>query len=229
MTQLSICAPAFDEEGCIEEVVRGFLAMLDREGIDGEVVITDDGSRDRTPEILARVADEDPRLRVVTPGRNQGYGRALRAAIAAAEGELVVTIDSDGQFDPDDIPRLLSRQRAGNFDLVTGHRVRKRDTPLRVGADLGLRALVRTLFGLRVRDPNCALKLVRREWVQNAPLEADGYPTPTEIVVRAHHDGLKIADVPVAHLPRVAGTTKLRLLRTAANAGRFLLALRMSL
>jgi glycosyltransferase involved in cell wall biosynthesis len=229
MTTLSICAPAFDEEECIEAVVSGLLAMLDREVIDGELVITDDGSRDRTPEILARMSDADPRLRVVSPGTNQGYGRALRAAIAEARGDFVVTIDSDGQFDPADVPRLLARQREGDFDLVTGHRVRKRDTPLRVGADLGLRAMVRALFGVRVRDPNCALKLIRRRWVQEAPLEADGYPTPTEIVVRAHDDGLSIADVGVAHLPRAGGTTKLRLLRTAVDAGRFLLRLRLQL
>jgi glycosyltransferase involved in cell wall biosynthesis len=229
MTTLSICAPAFDEEECIEDVVAGLLAMLDREAIDGEVLITDDGSRDRTPQILKRMSEADPRLRVVSPGRNQGYGRALRAAIGEARGDFVVTIDSDGQFDPNDIPRLLARQREADFDLVTGHRVRKRDTPLRVGADLGLRALVRTLFGVRVRDPNCALKLIRRRWVQGAKLEADGYPTPTEIVVRAHHEGLAIADIGVAHLPRAGGTTKLRLLRTAVDASRFLLGLRLRL
>jgi glycosyltransferase involved in cell wall biosynthesis len=226
---VSICAPAYDEEECIEGVVRDWLAMLDRARIDGEVVVTDDGSRDHTPEILARLAAEDPRVHVAGGRVNEGYGRALRTAIATARGDFVVTIDADGQFDPADVPRLMERQREGDYDLVTGYRVKKRDTILRVAADHALRRLVRGLFGLHARDPNCALKLVRRSWLVTADLDADGYPTPTEIMVRAHHDGLRIAEIAVAHRAREGGATKLRLVRTALDATRFLLALRLRL
>ena len=120
--EISICAPAYDEEACIEEVVRSWLAMLDGAGIAGEVVVADDGSRDGTRAILARLAAEDARVRVVGEAVNRGYGPALRSAIAAARGAFVATIDSDGQFDPADVPRLLAHQRRGGFDLVNGWR-----------------------------------------------------------------------------------------------------------
>ncbi|MBW2465365.1 MAG: glycosyltransferase family 2 protein, partial [Deltaproteobacteria bacterium] len=212
-----------------EKVVGSWLGVLDRSGISGEVVVTDDGSTDRTRSILQKMAAADPRVRLVVAPENGGYGRALRQAIAAARGDFVVTIDSDGQFDPEDIPRLLECQRRGDFDLVTGFRSKKHDTPLRVAADLGLRSFVRQLFGLRLRDPNCALKLMRREWVQGAKLEAEGYPTPTEIMVRAHHEGLQVAEVGVSHLSRAGGASKLGLVRTALDASQFLIRLRLRL
>lgn len=225
---LSVCAPAYDEEACIEDTVRSWLAMLDDAGIDGEVVVADDGSRDRTGDILGALSGEDARVRHVRLGGNQGYGRALRAAIAAARGELVATIDSDGQFDPADIPRLLEHLRRGGFDLVNGRR-RKNDTPLRVAADRGLHLTVRALFGTRLRDTNCALKLVRRDWVARANLRATGFATPTEMVLLAEHDGLHVGELPVAHLERAGGDSKLRLVRTSVDTLRFLLALRRRL
>jgi dolichol-phosphate mannosyltransferase len=225
---LSICAPAYDEEACIEETVRGWLAMLDASGIDGEVIVANDGSRDRTGAILDELAREDGRVRHVTLGGNQGYGRALRAAIAAARGELVATIDSDGQFDANDIPRMLERQRRGDLDLVNGRR-EKNDTPLRVMADRGLNLTVRALFGTKLRDTNCALKLVRRSWLAGADLRATGFVTPTEMVVCAEHDGLAVAEVDVAHLERAAGESKLRLVRTSVDTFRYLVALRKRL
>jgi len=227
--EISICAPAYDEEECIEEVILSWLAVLDGAGLDGEIVVADDGSEDQTRAIIERLGKADPRVRVVGTADNGGYGRALRRAIGSARGELVVTIDSDGQFDPDDIPRLVAHQREGGFDLVTGFRRRKRDTPLRVAADRGLRVLVRALFGVRVRDPNCALKAMKRSWAQAAHLTAEGYPTPTEMVIRAHHDGLRIGEIGVSHLDRAGGRTKLRLVRTAVDAGQFLIGLRLRL
>jgi glycosyltransferase involved in cell wall biosynthesis len=227
---LSIVAPAYDEADCIERSVRSWLEMLDEHSIRGEVVVADDGSRDATPRILERLATEDRRVRFVRLDDNCGYGHALRAAIGAAQGELTVTIDADGQFDARDIPRLLARQREGDLDVVTGRRRRKNDSLLRVVADRGLNRVVRLLFpGLSLRDTNCALKLVRTSRLQSLPLRADGYPTPTEIVVRAHHAGLTMAELDVAHLERGGGSSKLRMLHTAIDSARFLIGLRAEL
>lgn len=226
--KLSFTAPAWDEADCIEATVREALEALDAAGLEGEVVIADDGSTDATPELLAGLADADPRVRVVTLPENSGYGVAMRAALAAARGEYVATIDSDGQFDPADAPRLLAYLEHEGFDLVNGIR-HKDDGALRVLADHGLRGVVRGLFGVRVRDPNCALKVVRRAWIAAQPLEANGYPFPSEVVIRAHRDGLAIGELPVSHRPRAGGRSKLNLLRTARRATLFFLRLRLSL
>lgn len=224
---LSIAAPAFNEEACIESVVRSWLAMLDRERIHGEIVIVDDGSTDRTAELLAKLAEEDERVRPIEHPENRGYGRALRTAILAARAPWIATMDSDGQFDPDDIPRLMRAQVRSNANVVIGFRRRKADTRTRVLANQGLRAIVRLLFRARFRDTNCALKLLPRDWIVTARLEANGFPTPTEIVILAMRAGLEIAEVGVDHRVRAGGRSKLGLVSTAAEMLGFLIALRL--
>lgn len=226
---LSVVAPCFDEAEGIERVVRQWDSLLGREPFASEIVVCDDGSTDATPAILSRVSAEVPRLVVVRFERNGGYGRALSAAIARSRGDVVVTIDSDGQFDLADGIRLARQLEAGGVDCVTGYRRQKADTPLRVAADRGLNQLVRRLFGVDLRDTNCALKAVRGERLRALRIEARGYPTPTEIVVRLAAAGATLDEAPVDHLPRAAGQSKLHPFRTAWAMLRFLTYLRTRL
>jgi glycosyltransferase involved in cell wall biosynthesis len=158
---------------------------------------------------------------------NRGYGYALSQAMARADGEHVVTIDSDGQFDAAEYRLLLAELRRGGYDLVTGYRKGKRDTFVRVVADRGLNVLVRLVFGLRLRDTNCALKLLRRDVAQAIEVEARGYPTPTEILVKADTLGYRIGEVGITHMERLAGQSKLKTFRTAWQMGWFLVYLKL--
>lgn len=226
---LSVVAPCFDEGEGIEAVVRAWDALLDRQSHRSEIVVCDDGSTDATPAVLARLRGELPRLVVVTLERNGGYGRALSAAIAASRGEIVVTLDSDGQFDLADGLELVRRLEEGGFDCVTGRRRQKADSVLRVAADRGLNRFVRALFDVDLDDTNCALKAVRGDLLRALRIEARGYPTPTEVVLRLAAGGARIAEAPVDHHPRAAGRSKLRPFATAWAMARFLLYLRARL
>lgn len=226
---VSVVAPCFDEAEGIEAVVREWDAVLSEQPYASEIVVCDDGSKDATPRVLGRLAAELPRLRVVRHEDNGGYGRALSAAIAASVGDVVVTIDSDGQFDLRDGISLVRHLEQGGYDCVTGRRRRKADSALRVAADRGLNRLVRTLFDVDLDDTNCALKAVRGDRLRGLRIEARGYPTPTEIVVRLAAAGARIGELPVAHLERTAGASKLRPFRTAVSMARFLLYLRARL
>ncbi|MDH5490448.1 MAG: glycosyltransferase family 2 protein [Myxococcales bacterium] len=227
--ELSIVAPAYDEEECIEAVVRSWLEMIAEHRLDAEIVIADDGSRDRTPQILAALAARFPSLRPLRLPGNGGYGRAVAAGVAAARAPWIVTIDSDGQFEPRDIPRLLAERDRRGLDLLTGFRSAKNDSPARVLADRALRLYVRGLFGIRLRDTNCALKLIRAEWLKRQPLWAEGYSIPTEIHARAKADGLRVGEIEVDHLERVGGESKLRVMRTSLQMITFLARLRLAL
>lgn len=226
---VSVVAPCFDEAEGIEAVVREWDALLAGQPFRSEIVLCDDGSTDATPEILARLADALPRLVVVTLAQNGGYGRALSAAIAKSEGEIVVTLDSDGQFDLADGLMLVRHLEEGGFDCVTGARRRKRDSALKVAADRGLNRLVRSLFGVTLSDTNCALKAARGDLLRTLRIEARGYPTPTEMVLRLTALGARVGELPVGHHPRTAGQSKLRPFRTAWAMGRYLLYLRARL
>lgn len=212
---LSICAPAYNEDQSIERVVRGWADVLAASGLEGEIVIADDGSTDQTGEILRKLEAEIPILRTVTLPENRGYGAALSRAVSRAQGRYVLTIDSDGQFDAAEYPRLLDEMTRGGFDIVTGYRQKKQDRLSRVLADRALNLVVRGLFGLKLRDTNCALKLLRGQVAREVTVEARGFPTPTEILVKAQTLGYRIGEVPITHHERAGGVTKLKALRTS--------------
>ena len=218
-----MAAPVFNEAEGIERVVRHWRAVLDRAGLAAEIVLTDDGSTDGTGAVLARLAGEIDGLRVLTFQPNHGYGFALGRAVEATRGEWVVTLDSDGQFDLADALPMLARCRAESLDFVTGYRRAKRDGVVRVAADRGLNLLVRGMFGLDLRDTNCALKVIRGAMARSLRIEARGYPTPTEVTVKLLALGARAAEMPVTHAERLAGASKLKVLSTAADMARFLL------
>jgi dolichol-phosphate mannosyltransferase len=192
-------------------------------------VLCNDGSTDDTASILEEVCRSHPRLRVVSFETNGGYGRALSAAIDASRGEFVATIDSDGQFDLANAFDLLSELESGGYDCVTGYRMGKKDNLFRVGMDRGLNLLVRTMFGVPLRDTNCALKVAKGEVLRGLRIEARGFPTPTEICVRLAAKGCRIGEAGVTHRPRAGGASKLHPWRTAWGMLRFLLYLRRKL
>lgn len=226
MIDLSVAAPVFNEADGIEAVLRRWHRVLDATNLRTEIVLTNDGSTDATGPVLARLERELEGLRVQTFHPNHGYGFALGRAIAATRGHWVVTVDSDGQFDLADALPMLERCRAEGLDFVTGYRRAKQDNALRVAADRSLNLLVRGMFGLTLRDTNCALKVIRGELARSLTLEARGYPTPTELTVKLLALGARGAEMPVSHGPRLAGTSKLHVLSTSVDMARFLLYLR---
>jgi glycosyltransferase involved in cell wall biosynthesis len=211
---LSITAPSYNERESIEKVISGWEDVFARDGIRGEIVIGEDGSTDGTKDILAALQGRLENLVVVDHQANRGYGHALSSAIARSRGQYVVTIDSDGQFDAGEYTLLLSEMQKG-YDVVTGYRRRKQDRPLRVVADRVLNLIIRVLFGLPLQDTNCALKLFKGEVARSLRIEARGYPTPTELLVRAHTLGYRIGEVGITHYERAGGATKLKAIRTS--------------
>jgi len=211
---LSITAPAYNEREIIENVVRGWQMVFARDGIAGEIVIGEDGSTDGTKDVLRALQAAQANLVVVDLPANRGYGAALSSAIACSRGEFVLTTDSDGQFDVGEYRLLMDKLRQG-YDVVTGYRQRKQDSAFRVFADRALNAIIRVLFRVRLRDTNCALKLFKGEVARRLTVEARGYPTPTELLVRAQTLGYRIGEVGITHMERAGGASKLKAFRTS--------------
>lgn len=226
---LSVAAPVYNEEQTIEAVVRRWAEVTQMLGVQAEFVLANDGSTDRTVEILERLSAEIPSIRIVAGEVNRGYGHALSKAIAACRGRFVATIDSDGQFDLADVEDFLRKLQDESCDGVVGYRVRKRDTAARVVADRCLNLLTRVMFGTRLRDTNCALKVIRRERLQALTFEATGFAFPTEVVLKLEATGARLAEAPVRHLERAGGHSKLKILPTGWRMLRFLFYLRRRL
>ncbi len=224
--RISVVMPAYNEEDVIEATVRNCFTVFRQNNIIGEVVVCNDGSRDRTPAILERLKDEFSALVVITHSPNQGYGAALADAIGASTGDLVVTIDSDGQFDIGELPELLGQMSDGT-DILTGYRRAKRDSFIKVFADRVMNRMIRCAFGTPLKDTNCAFKVCRGDRIRAMPLEARGFQIPTEIVLKAPLLGFTVLEAPVTHSPRRGGRSSLATFRTALSMLKFLLYLRI--
>jgi len=226
---LSICAPVFNEEENIEAQVLIWLSLFEKQGINGEIVVANDGSTDRTGAILESLATSHENLKVISLSQNHGYGTALSIAITHSTGQFVMTIDSDGQFDAADFGVLHSAMVASDAGLVTGYRTGKKDTPFRVAADRMLNLIVRLMFRLNLRDTNCALKLGRGDLLRSIELESTGFPMPTELMIKAIFKGAKVVEAPVTHRERSDGVSKVHPIKTSFLFLVFLLYLRMKL
>jgi glycosyltransferase involved in cell wall biosynthesis len=206
VAELSYFFPAHDEAENIEALVEEALASLPALADQFEIVCVDDGSRDGTGAIADRLAAEHPGIvRVVHHQRNRGYGAAVRSGLAAARFPLIGFTDGDRQFRVADLGRLTAQAAATGADVVAGFRIRRADPALRLAYARIYRACLRAFFGLRVRDPDCACKLFRREALRPVSVESGGAFLSAELLIKVEATGGTIVEVGVPHHPRTAG------------------------
>ncbi len=200
---LSVVLPAHNEADNVEPVIRGGLAALDGIVEPLEFVVVDDGSTDGTWDVLSDLAAIEPRVRPVRHRSNLGYGAALTTGLRAARHDLVFFTDADRQFDLGELPGLL--ERSGGADVIAGYRSPRRDPGLRRLNARAWSVLVNALYGLGVRDPNCAYKLFHRRVLDSIDIQSQGALVNTEILAQVRGAGFRIEEVPVSHYPRLTG------------------------
>jgi putative flippase GtrA len=214
---LSVVLPIYNEAETIEETVertlRGVAALVS----DFELILVNDGSTDATGALLASFA-ADPRVRIVTHARNQGYGAALVDGFAAANKALTFFTDSDGQFDIADLARLLPF--IDEYDAVIGYRQQRQDSWLRKLNAWGWKLVVRLALGVRARDIDCAFKLLRTSFLRRYPLETRGAMINAELLYKLRRAGCTWCEVGVRHFPRRGGRATGANLRVIARAFR---------
>lgn len=198
--------PAYNEEQNLPRMIADVVAIMRARSHDFEIVVTNDGSKDRTGAVLAELATIYPELHPVEHPVNRGYGAAVFTAITHAQRDLVFFTDSDRQFKLEELDLLLPL--IANADMVVGYRAPRRDPPLRVLFGKGWSTLVTILFGYTARDIDCAFKLFRREVITTVgpQIKARGATFSAEFLVRAKRAGFRIVEAPVSHLPRTAGS-----------------------
>jgi glycosyltransferase involved in cell wall biosynthesis len=203
---ISVVLPAYDEEPNIEPMVRACLEALPAMTTDFEVIVVDDGSSDGTCAAVERLVDESyPSVRLLAHDENRGYGAAIRTGLQHSRKQLVFYTDADRQFDIAELAYFLPMMK--DLDLVVGFRVYRYDAVLRSMISWVYNRIVRVLFRVRVRDVDCAFKLMRAEVRDKLSLETDDFFIDTEIVARARKWNFRIGEKGVRHYPRVAGET----------------------
>lgn len=213
----SIVIPVFNEEPNLAPLYARLAPVMD--GIRGgaEAIFVDDGSADRSLELLRSMAATDPRVRVISFNRNYGQHAAVMAGLEVTRGETVVTLDADLQNPPEDIPKLLAKAAEG-FDVVGGWRADRKDSWFRRWASRRINRLMRRIMsGVEFRDYGCMLRAYSRPVVESLRLCEERTPF---IPALACQFARRIAEVPVGHAERAGGESKYslwRLLRLQAD------------
>ena len=203
---LSIVLPVYNEAGSLPGLIPELTAVLDQLGRSYEIVAVDDGSSDDSVAVLRRLQEQESHLRIVQFRRNFGQTAAFAAGFDYARGEIIVTIDADGQNDPADIPRLLEVMEEGNYDLVGGWRQNRREPFLtRKLPSMIANWLIANASDVRLHDRGCSLKALRRDLVKQMHLYGELHRFIPEI---ASQIGARVAEVVVNDRPRKVGQSK---------------------
>jgi glycosyltransferase involved in cell wall biosynthesis len=215
---ISVFFPAYNDEASIAALVRDALEVLPQIADDYEVVVVNDGSRDRTGEVLDALAQASPRVRVVHHETNRGYGGALRTGFASASKELVFYTDGDGQYDVRELVRLRALLAEG-VDIVNGYKIKRADKWRRRALGAVYNRLTHILFSIPIRDVDCDFRLMRACALRKVALSSTSGSICVELVYKLHRAGCKFTEAPVNHYPRAHGRSQFfKLSRVARTA-----------
>ena len=209
--ELSLFLPVLDEEENLRPMHAKIAAALDALGKTAEVIYVDDGSTDKSLEILKEIAASDERVRVVSLRRNYGQTAAMSAGIDAAKGDILIPMDADLQNDPADIARLLAKLDEG-YDVVSGWRKNRQDKLIsrKIPSQIANR-IISWIGGVKLHDYGCSLKAYRRDVIQDVKLYGEMHRF---IPIYASWAGARVAEIPVDHHARTRGKSKYGISRT---------------
>lgn len=217
--KISLVAPAYNEQGCIEEFVKEANQTFDENVFSGEIIVVNDASRDNTLKILQSMQQQFPRLRIISHQRNKGLTAAMITGIENAKHEIIVFMSSDLESHPrEDIPKLIGALDKG-YDVAIGRRMNKRQGFLKTLLSKSFNALVRSLFNVRFHDVGW-VRAFRKEVYYN--IESMRYDWHRYFVILAAEQGYKVKEVPVRFYPRKSGKSKYGLVGLKRIPGGFL-------
>ena len=204
-SSISVFFPAYNEAGSIGDLIAETYRYLDQRFDDFEILVVSEGSTDNTNEIVKLLEKHIPRLRLVSRPENFGYAGALRTGFKNSTKELIFYTDGDGQFDIRELDKLLSLLEEN--DIVTGYKIKRHDPLMRIWTSWLYNKTMRLLFGLKLKDINCAFKLYRRQVIDSVDFLTDLVHgvINAEIYLSALKKGYSIGEVGVHHYPRLKG------------------------
>lgn len=205
MHELSLIIPVLNEEKNIGVLYKNIVDSLKKGKIGYEIIFIDDGSTDNSYNLLAKLHKSDKRVKVIRFAGNFGQTSAWDAGIKAAKGRYLLTMDSDLQNDPSDIPSLLNAIKNSNYDAVSGWRTNRKDSFSKKFFSIFANFLRKAITKEKIHDSGCSLKIYKRECFDNIDLYGETHRYITGILSL---DGLSIGEMKVRHNPRKYGKTK---------------------
>jgi len=208
---VTVVIPAYNEEKTIGNVISETTSIMNGLDVPYEIIVVNDGSTDKTGQIASTY-----KATVLSNNKNRGKGYALRRALQHASGDIIVTIDSDGEHKPKEIPDLIEPLFNGT-DIVAGSRFlgsqRRATTNLNRIGNFFFNATIMTLTGKRVTDSQTGFRAIKRSVLQKLNLNSDGYEIESEITVKSLKNGFTFKETPISVERRKYNISKIRLLQ----------------
>jgi len=207
LSSLSIFFPAYNDEKTISGLVKNAYKYGALVAKKFEVIVIDDGSQDKTAEVLRQAQKEFPGLKIVTHHQNCGYGGALKSGFANSSGDYIFYTDGDGQYDVGELPLLVAKMDK-EIAVVNGYKDGRQDTFFRFLAGKVYTFFLKLIFGIKIRDVDCDFRLIKKEVFEKVKLSFDSGAICLELVKKIQDAGFKFAEVKVSHLPRKYGRSQ---------------------
>jgi glycosyltransferase involved in cell wall biosynthesis len=203
---ISLFFPAYNEAENVGATIEKSVEILEPLGYEYEVIIVDDGSKDKTAEIVASYSKKNPRVVLKQHEKNKGYGGALQTGFRSCRYGLLFFSDCDLQFDLGELSSFIEIiKKDPSVDVVLGYRIQRADPFIRKANAFGWKLWSRLMFGLKVKDIDCAFKLFKKEVIDNIEIESTGALISVEFLTKIKSMGYKIVESGVHHYPRNAG------------------------
>jgi len=210
MPSISIVLPMYNEEAYIHRAVRAARAILSEITPDGEIIIVDDASKDRTGELAEELAREDSRIKVIHNERNRTLGGSLRTGYRVASKDLILYTDADLPFDLQELPRAVRLLEYQQAEVLAAYRFdRTSEGFVRTLYSFLYNLLIRLFFGLAVKDVNFSFKLFRRSLLERIELKSEGSFIDAEFLIRARKAKASTIQIGVDYFPRSKGVSTL--------------------
>ncbi len=202
LAPLSLIIPAYNDETTVGRLIDDSDALLREVCNDYEIIVVNDGSKDRTLDVLRAAAAKNPHVKVINHEVNKGFGYTIRELYMAGSKELVFSLPGDYQYAPKEL-LTMAQGIDNNYDFVIGHRVNRNDPPRRKLQSKFYNAMLRIFYGNRHKDVN-SIKLFKSKILKQIKLKSTTAFVDAEFVIRSDKAGFKVIEIPIEHLPRLS-------------------------
>ncbi len=203
--KLSVFFPLFNEEGNVETIVKKSVEILEKLKLEYEIILINDGSSDKTEEVIDKLVLRNSKIRAIHHPKNLGYGEALKSGFYNAKYDTIVYTDGDNQFDFAEVTKFL--EKIDEYDLIVGYRIKRQDPLFRILFKMGWKLSLLAFFRLTLKDADCGFKMIKRKVLEKIPhlLSSRGAMINAELAIKTKKAGFKIGQVGVNHYPRLSG------------------------
>jgi len=203
--KISIVAPAYNEEGNIGRFLDDCIFIINKLNLNAEVVIVEDGSKDKTKEIILDKVKKNSKIRIIEHEKNRGYKQSFIDCVQNALGDIIVTIDTDLQYDIKELPKFLEIFKSSNVDAVVGLRTEKKDSLIRKCTSKMFTLVTNIIFLSHFKDTNCIFRVFKKRSLDKIHFEAPTFQLPTEMLVKWKTQKIKMKFVKIKQKEREVG------------------------